>query len=132
VQASPRAPTSCVWELVVVVDASLDTDPDPASPCPKDEPERVFAIEVPEMLVGRRDDTRAIRPEIPLNDPGTSRRHAKIVKNADGSPSLQDLASMNGTSLNGADVAPGSHHPLKEGDEVTIGRWTRMRLRRRP
>lgn len=116
----------------MVVDASLDTDPDPASPCPKDEPERVFAIEVSEMLVGRRDDTRAIRPEIPVNDPGTSRRHAKIVKDAGGSPSLQDLASMNGTSLNGADVAPGSRHPLKEGDEVTIGRWTRMRLRRRP
>jgi hypothetical protein len=131
-QPASRAPGGASeWELVVLVDGSLDTEPDAATPCPKDEPEHVFAIDLAETLVGRRDDRRDIRPEIPVSDPGTSRRHAKFVKNADGTVSLLDLASMNGTRLNGTDVAPGSRHPLKEGDEVTIGRWTRMRLRRK-
>jgi len=116
-------------EVVVVIDPSLDTDPDPGTPCPKDEPEHVFAVDVAEMMVGRRDDSRDIRPEIPVSDPGTSRRHAKIVKNRDGTVSLQDLASTNGTRLNGIDVAPGSRHLLKEGDLITLGRWTRLRLR---
>jgi FHA domain-containing protein len=127
--APPAASSPTAWELVIVVDASLDTDPDPATPCPKDEPDRVFPLDIAEAMVGRRDDRRDIRPEISVSDPGTSRRHAKLVKNADGSISLLDLASMNGTRLNGTEVAPGSRHPLKEGDQVTIGRWTRMHLR---
>jgi hypothetical protein len=119
------------WELVVTVDASLDTEPDPANPCPEGETERVFPFDVAEMLVGRRDDRRDIRPEISLGDPGTSRRHAKFVKNGDGSISLQDLASLNGTRLNATDVVPGSRRALEEGDAVTLGRWTRIRLRRK-
>ena len=120
------------WELVVTVDPALDTDPDPKSPCPQDEAPRIFSIDEPEMLVGRRDDRRDIRPDIPLGDPGTSRRHAKFLKNVDGSVSLQDLSSLNGTRLNGADVPPGSRQVLNEGDTVTLGRWTRIGLRRRP
>jgi hypothetical protein len=120
------------WELVVSVDASLDTDPDPASPCPQGEAERVFALDRAEMLVGRRDDRRDIRPEIPLSDPGTSRRHAKFMSNSDGSVALQDLASLNGTRLNARDVEPGSRQVLKDGDAVTLGRYTRIRLRRKP
>jgi pSer/pThr/pTyr-binding forkhead associated (FHA) protein len=81
------------------------------------------------MLVGRRDDKQNIRPAVPLNDPGASRRHAKFLLNADGSVSLQDLASMNGTKLNGADVVSGSLRALADGDEVTLGRWTRIKLR---
>jgi len=124
-------PAATAWQVVVSADPALDTEPDPATPCPSDEPERIFPLDASEMLVGRRDDTRDIRPEIPVNDPGTSRRHAKIVKNADGSVALQDLASMNGTRLNGTEVAPGSRHSLQEGDLVTLGRWTRLRLGRK-
>jgi hypothetical protein len=120
------------WELVVGVDATLDIDPDPASPCPQGEAERVFALDGAEVLVGRRDDRRDIRPEIPLGDPGTSRRHAKFMRNADGSVVLQDLASLNGTRLNSKDVEPGSRQVLKDGDTVTLGRYTRIRLRRKP
>jgi len=119
------------WELVVTVDPSLDTDPDPATPCPPGEAERVFAFDVADMLVGRRDDRRDIRPELPVADPGTSRRHAKFLKNADGSVSIQDLASMNGTRFNTKEMVPGSRQVLAEGDEVTLGRWTRIRLRRK-
>lgn len=119
------------WEFVVTIDASLDTEPDAAAPCPAGEPEHVFDFDGAEMLVGRRDDRRDIRPEIAVGDPGSSRRHAKFVRNADGSVALQDLASMNGTSVNGATVTAGSRQTLKAGDEVTLGRWTRIKLRRK-
>jgi hypothetical protein len=125
------APPTHTWELVLTVDPALDDDPDPASPPPKNEPERIFAVEIAEMLVGRRDDKQNIRPAVPLNDPGSSRRHAKFLLNKDGTVSLQDLASMNGTKLNAQDVVSGSVNVLKEGDEVTLGRWTRIKLRRR-
>jgi pSer/pThr/pTyr-binding forkhead associated (FHA) protein len=81
------------------------------------------------MLLGRRDDRRDIRPEIPLGDPGTSRRHAKLMLAPDGSLQLQDLASTNGTKLNGSEVVPGSRRPLADKDEITLGRWTRITVR---
>lgn len=118
------------WVLVLTVDPSLDTEPDASTPPPADA-ERLFPVEQPEMLVGRRDDKQNIRPAVPLYDPGASRRHAKFLLGADGTVSLHDLGSTNGTKLNGEDVVAGSVRPLKEGDEVTLGRWTRIRLQGR-
>jgi len=117
------------WLLVVTIDPALDTEPDPAAP-PPHEPERVFPVEQAEMLVGRRDDRQNIRPAVPLHDPGASRRHLRFLLEND-VVSLHDLASTNGSKLNGADVVSGSITPLKEGDEVTLGRWTRIRLKAR-
>jgi hypothetical protein len=127
----PASSGAATWELVVAVDPSLDTDPDPQTPCPVGEADHAFEVDVAELLVGRRDDRRDIRPEIPVHDPGTSRRHAKFMKNSDGTVTLQDLASMNGTRLNGADMVAGSRQVLKEGDVVALGRWTTIRLRRK-
>ena len=132
--AAPAAPAPAPprgWELVIVVDAALDTDPDPAHPCPIGAAERVLAIDRQEMLVGRDDEQRDIHPEIPLSDPGASRRHAKIVREADGGVALQDLASTNGSQINGRDVPAGTRRRLAAGDAVTLGRWTRITLRAR-
>lgn len=123
-------PVARTWELRVSVDPALDTDPDPDAPCPRDEPEMVVRVDR-DLLVGRRDETRAIEPEIALGDPGASRRHARFVREADGSVALQDLASTNGTQVNGADVVAGTRTRLRDGDEVTLGRWTRITLRGR-
>lgn len=125
--APPASPRS--WELVVSIDPSLDTDPDPESPCPTDAIDVVLPVDRPDLLIGRRDETRAIHPEIPLHDPGASRRHARIVREADGGVALQDLASTNGTSINGREVPPGARVRLGDGDVVTLGRWTRITLR---
>jgi pSer/pThr/pTyr-binding forkhead associated (FHA) protein len=119
------------WELVVRVDPTLDVEPDPDAPCPQGVAEQVFPLDR-DLLVGRRDDRRDIKPEMPLSDPGASRRHAKFVLNGDGTPALQDLASTNGTKLNAVDTTPGSRTTLKAGDEVTLGRWTRIIVRARP
>jgi pSer/pThr/pTyr-binding forkhead associated (FHA) protein len=120
------------YVLVVQVDSSLDTDPDSSQPCPAGTPDVLVPFDRPEILIGRRDDLRDVHPDIPVSDPGTSRRHAKLVQAIDGSISLVDLASTNGSKLNGVEVAPGSRSPLHAGDEVTIGRWTRIRLTARP
>jgi hypothetical protein len=130
----PTAPVAVVgskWQLVLTIDPALDTEPDPVQPPPV-EPERVFPIDLAEMLVGRRDDRQNIRPAVPVHDPGASRRHARFLLGNDGVVSLHDLASTNGTKLNGQDVVSGSMVPLKEGDEVTLGRWTRIVLKVRP
>jgi pSer/pThr/pTyr-binding forkhead associated (FHA) protein len=118
------------WEIVISVDPSLDKEPDPSAPCPKDARESIVTLDRPEMLLGRHDDRRDIHPDVPLHDPGASRRHAKLVL-ADGGIALQDLASTNGTSVNGAEVASGSRTTLSDGDRVTLGRWTRITVRRR-
>lgn len=129
--APAPALASAKWILVVTVDASLDTDPDPATPAPI-EPERIFPVDRAELLVGRRDDRQQIRPTVALHDPGASRRHARFLLERDGTVSLHDLGSTNGTKLNGKDVVSGSIQPLKADDEVTLGRWTRIRLRAQP
>jgi FHA domain len=117
------------WELVIAVDASLDTEPDADNPCPVDRPAIVMPVDVPDMLIGRHDETRAIHPEISLHDPGASRRHAKFVLDPDGGIALQDLASTNGTQVNGQDVPAGTRRRLRDGDRVTLGRWTRITVR---
>jgi hypothetical protein len=126
-QAKP-APVKTLWEIAVAVDASLDTEPDPDAPCPKDVPVATVPLQG-EMLVGRHDDRRDIHPELPVHDPGASRRHAKLVVSPDGSVALLDLASTNGTKINGKDVASGARVALSAGDEITLGRWTRITLR---
>lgn len=119
------------WEVVITLDPALDTDPDPDHPCPAGATPRVLAIDRAEMLIGRDDAQRDIHPEVPLFDPGASRRHAKLVREIDGSVALQDLASTNGSQINGRDVPVGTRCRLAPGDAVTIGRWTRITLRAR-
>ena len=62
--------------------------PDPATPPPVGRSERLFPVDLPEMLIGRRDDRQDIRPEIPIQDPAVSRRHAQglLLPPAEASP----------------------------------------------
>jgi pSer/pThr/pTyr-binding forkhead associated (FHA) protein len=117
--------------VAIVVDPSLDFEPDPALPPPSDLGERLFPIDLPEMLVGRRDDRQGIRPEIPMSDPGVSRRHARFLRLPGAGLAITDLASANGTAVNGTAVAAGERRELQDGDVVTMGRWTRITVRRR-
>ena len=133
---APAPPTPAVsadgslihWEISAVVDGSLYAEPDPNVPLPANEPERVFPLDFAEMLIGRRSDRKDIHPEIPLDDPGISHRHAKLQRQTDGSFILLDVGSTNGTQLNGVDVQPGVRLPLRDGDEITLGCWTRVTL----
>ena len=114
--------------MQVSVDASLDIDPDPGLPVPTDEPDYFYPLTESETLIGRRDDRQGTRPQIPLRDPGASRRHAMLRADADG-VSVMDLGSTNGTLVNGMELPPNSRRMLKNGDAITVGRWTRLVVR---
>jgi hypothetical protein len=113
-------------EVVVTVDPTLDAEPDPSLPCPIDEPEHRFPLDLPQLLIGRRDDRRDIHPEIPVRDPAVSHRHAQLLRLPDGSVAIRDLASTNGTFVNGNEIPPGTSYVLQPGDVITIGRWTKI------
>ena len=116
------------WEVLAQVDPSLRKPEDPEPP---DRNERLFALDMQDHLIGRRSDSADIHPEIVIPDPGISRRHARLIRRADGGVVLVDLGSMNGTKLNGAAVEANVVTPLAEGDQVTVGCWTRIILRAR-
>ena len=132
--AGPSAtPAARYWEALVSVDPTLDVEPDPATPCPTDAPERAFPLDLPENLIGRRSTTRGILPSITLNDPGVSHRHLMVYRNPDASLTISDLGSSNGTFLNGSDarLEPGVKTAVVDGDHVELGRWTRITFRGR-
>ncbi len=56
-------------------------------------------------------------------DTEISRRHARLLRNAHGAWAVEDLASTNGTYLNGARVG-GSPRPLAVGDTLQLGGTT--------
>lgn len=118
------------WDAVLTVDGSLYTDPDPSLPLPS-EPLRTFPLDLAESLIGRRSDKKDIHPEINVNDPGASHRHAKLLREQDGAITLLDVGSTNGTRLNGVDVAAGVRTPVTDGDQITLGYWTRLLIQGR-
>ena len=116
------------WDLHSALDVSLRR---PEDPMPTDLRTRIFPLDLSDHLIGRRSDKDDIHPEIVIDDPGISRRHARILRTADGALSLLDLASMNGTRLNGTAVEPNVPVPLADGSEITLGCWTRLVVRAR-
>jgi len=117
--------------VVVITDPSLVEAEEERKQCPQDAPELVFPLDLDENLVGRRSDAMKVYPEIDLSDPGVSHRHLKLLRQPDGSFSALELGSKNGTTLNGVALKPGLVTPLAAGDELLIGTWTRLQLRRR-
>ena len=117
--------------VAIIVDPSLATDEATRAACPQNAPERIFPLDLEENLVGRRSDSKGIFPEVEVKDPGVSHRHLQFLKHADGSFIVLELGSANGTELNGAELQPGVATPVKAGDELLIGMWSRLQLRTR-
>ena len=132
VVATTAAPLVATVKLnvVILVDPSL-ADEENRAQCPANEPERIFPLDLDENLVGRRSDVKGVFPEIMIDDPGISRRHLKFNKQPDGSFAVLELGSANGTKLNGSDLEAGIVTPVSESDELTLGMWTRLKLRLR-
>lgn len=72
------------------------------------------------MVVGRRDPTRGIFPEIELADKTVGRRHA-YLRNQQGAYSVEDLNALNKTRLNGVTLTPHEQRTLKDGDILRFG-----------
>jgi hypothetical protein len=127
----PKTPPAVLaeWEVSISIDPSLKT-PESPDPPPDFEPSTMLLLGE-NYLIGRRSDKRGIFPEIALDaDDAVSHRHALLTRSKDGGLSIRDVGSSNGTRLNGADLAPLTDTPLKDGDSIAIGHWTRLGIRR--
>jgi hypothetical protein len=95
-------------------------------------PERRFQLSGTEVRIGRHSTSSGIDPEIDLSvapaDPGVSRLHAVLLKSPDGTWSVVDPGSVNGTWLNGAEIAPNEVLPVRDVDRIHLGAWTELRL----
>jgi len=80
---------------------------------PEKDEEQVYPINSNETVVGRSSDADFV-----LNDLYVSRHHARIVRK-NGKYQLVDLNSTHGTFINGQRV---EDHPLRDGDQVRLGR----------
>jgi FHA domain/zinc-ribbon domain len=91
-----------------------------------------FPLSTAESSIGRWDADGGVFPDVDLDsdDPEAkvSRRHARISFSS-GNYLIEDLGSTNGTFINrGRRLAPGDRHPLKDGDEIIVGK-TFLRFR---
>lgn len=84
-----------------------------------------FALDRVETLIGRYDPVTEQAPDIDLTDldlkRSVSRRHARILRGADGYTLVEEVGALNGTFVNGAKVDAGKPQRLTDGDEIGIG-----------
>ena len=119
------------WQLTITVDPSLRDAESPEPPAAFEPLTIPLDHEV--TLIGRRSERRAIDPEIVIDqDDAVSHRHALLTRLFDGTLSLRDLESVNGTMLNGAVLTPLTDTPVKDGDVFTLGHWTRIAIKAAP
>ena len=79
-----------------------------------------FALDAEETLIGRGPSS-----DVVLGDESASREHAIVARDdAEGTYTVEDLQSTNGTRVNGKRVRTAT---LADGDEVQIGH-TRFRF----
>ncbi|HYK32374.1 MAG TPA: FHA domain-containing protein [Streptosporangiaceae bacterium] len=136
---APAVPdrTKTIWIAVVTADRGYFDDVianghvDAASiEFPSHFPERRFELKGPQMQIGRRSVSRKLEPEIdlagPPTDPGISHEHAVLLAQEDGSWSVLDRGSSNGTQVNGREIESGEPVPLHDGDRVCLGAWTAL------
>jgi pSer/pThr/pTyr-binding forkhead associated (FHA) protein len=94
-----------------------------------------FPLNNQDANIGRWDADGGVFPDVDLDsdDPEAkvSRRHARISLR-EGRYVIEDLGSTNGTFVNrGHRLAPGDRQPLKDGDEIIVGKtFLRFRVAR--
>jgi two-component system cell cycle response regulator len=73
----------------------------------------IFSLNEDENIIGRAREC-----VVRVDDPGISRKHARVVREAPRVFVVSDLGSRNGTFVNAARI---EKHQLVEGDRITIG-----------
>ena len=135
----PATLAGAAWTAVVTADRgyydSVQADGGPGAEgisFPVYCPQRRFRLDGAEVRVGRRSAHSGIEPEIDLTgppaDPGVSRLHAVLLRGDDGSWSVVDPGSANGTLVNGTEIARDELVPLRDGDRIHLGAWTELRI----
>ncbi|MEU0497535.1 FHA domain-containing protein [Mycobacterium sp. NPDC006124] len=96
-------------------------------------PERRITLQGDTALIGRHNRDHGVTPEIDLGlqpaDRGVSTQHA-VLRIRDTGPTVTDLGSTNGTSLNGGEelLAENVETPLSDGDRIHVGAWTTITI----
>ncbi|MDW8327254.1 MAG: FHA domain-containing protein [Anaerolineales bacterium] len=82
-------------------------------------PGKVYDLAKSVLIIGRE-----VKNDIVINDSEISRQHARLTEQADGGWQVEDLASTNGTFVNGERVT--GPRPLKPGDVLGLGETVQM------
>jgi two-component system cell cycle response regulator len=80
----------------------------------------IITLDRNETVLGRASEC-----DVHIEDLGASRRHARILRMPDGSFTLEDLGSRNGTTVHGLPIQA---HSLDDGDRVGLGPSVFMRF----
>jgi hypothetical protein len=78
------------------------------------------------IVIGREDPVSGIFPDLDMDphgglEAGVGRQHARLVL-LEGQVCLEDLNSVNGTALNRQRLSPLQPSPIKDGDEIRLGK----------
>ncbi len=91
----------------------------------EDEEAKSFALSPTETLIGRYDPVTDLRPDVDLTQVdikrSVSRRHARIVRTADGHVITEEVGALNGTFVNGEKLVTGKPRLLADGDRIGLG-----------
>jgi serine/threonine protein kinase len=137
----PAPPVPLAWTAVVTADRDYYERIQPVyaqdsrqMEFPDDYQEHRIPLTGGELLIGRRSDSKRIYPDIdligPPRDPGIHREHAKLIAAPDGTWTVVDLGMDNGITVNDRDVPSGDSVPLRPGDRIHLGAWTRITITR--
>ncbi|MFI6860809.1 FHA domain-containing protein [Streptomyces sp. NPDC050421] len=142
-QDQGQAPLSMNWTAVISPDreyflAMMQRSGPEATGLnlPAYSPEQQLPLTGNQITIGRRRHSTGESPDIDLSvppeDPGVSHQHAVLVQQPDSSWAVVDQNSTNGTTLNGAEdpIQPYVPVPLQDGDQVHVGAWTTITIRR--
>ncbi|GAA2649723.1 FHA domain-containing protein [Nonomuraea recticatena] len=140
-EAPPLDPVApALWEAVVEADRAYYDEviaqdgPDAGAVVfPPYCPERSFPLVGRQVRIGRSSRSRNSYAEIDLGgppaDPGISHLHAVLMAQRDGTWSLVDPGSANGTMLNGKPLQVNVPVQVRGGDRIHLGAWTVITLR---
>lgn len=140
--SGPSAPSPVRWTAVVVADRDYyetvlrQSGDNGAFAFPPYCPERRIPLDRPQVRIGRRSVSQGTVPEIDLSeppeDPGASHTHAVLLAGPDGTWTLVDPGSTNGTTVNGSEepIPVNVEVPMRDGDRIHIGVWTTITLRK--
>ncbi|MEU6728219.1 FHA domain-containing protein [Nonomuraea wenchangensis] len=138
--AVPLPVTGARWEAVTAADRAYyekviaEGGPDADRVAfPPYCPERSFGLHGEQVRIGRRSRARNVAPEIdltgPPEDPGVSHLHAVLLAQPDGSWTVVDPGSSNGTQVNGRPLTVNVPVRIGPGDRIHLGAWTVITIR---